>query len=55
MCAFEKLDKTFASDLLIFYLSLKNNITYRSLAHDVKTVNLEDNFKLPTFDRAKNK
>ena len=26
----------------------------RPLAHDVKTVNLEYNFKVPTFNRAKN-
>ena len=24
---------------------------YRPLAHDVKTVDLEDNFKVPTFKR----
>ena len=26
----------------------------RTLAHDVKTFNLEDNFKVPTFNRVKN-
>ena len=29
-------------------------IRYRHLAHDVKTVDLEDNFKVPTFNRANN-